>query len=241
MAIMVAQPSLKVGSLALLGKYSTTAVPNYAVRNYSVVESMNVSSAKFQISAPDLASCPVSELREFAFIGRSNVGKSSLLNMLTNVKALAKVSATPGHTKLINFFSVNNEWTLVDLPGYGYAETNQQGRDRFAQMILGYLAGRENLAGVFVLIDSRHPPQAIDLEFVEWLVGESVPFALVFSKADKVKPALLQKHTELFLGHISAWCAELPKVFSTSLEARMGRREILAFIKEALAGEGSFA
>ena len=169
------------------------------------------------------------------------MGKSSLLNMLTNVKALAKVSATPGHTQLINFFLVSNAWTLVDLPGYGYARTKHTGRDFFAKMIMSYLTGRENLAGVFVLIDSRHPPQQIDLEFVEWLVQEGVPFALVFSKADKVKPGLLQKHIELFQGHISAWCKVLPRVFSSSVETRAGRREILGFIGETLAGEGRFA
>jgi GTP-binding protein len=202
---------------------------------------MNVVSAKFQTSAPDLASCPVSELREFAFIGRSNVGKSSLLNMLAGAKALAKVSATPGHTQLINFFSINGAWTLVDLPGYGYARTAGKARDRFEQMIAGYLTGRANLAGVFVLIDSRHPPQQIDLEFVQWLIGESVPFALVFSKADLVKAGLLEKNTELFLEKIAAWCGELPRVFTTSSETRAGRRELLAFIGEALAGVGAFA
>ena len=202
---------------------------------------MHVLSAKFQTSAPDLASCPVSELREFAFIGRSNVGKSSLLNMLAGAKALAKVSATPGRTQLINFFSVNDAWTLVDLPGYGYAKTARTARDHFQQMIAGYLSGRMNLAGVFVLIDSRHPPQRIDLEFVEWLVSESVRFALVFSKADKVKAGLLQKHIGLFQEKIAPWCGELPRVFITSAETRSGRRELLGFIGEALAGAGSFA
>ena len=202
---------------------------------------MNTVSAKFQTSAPDVASCPVSELREFAFIGRSNVGKSSLLNMLAGVKSLAKVSATPGHTQLINFFPVNNAWTLVDLPGYGFAKTTGADRDRFQEMIAGYLTGRTNLAGVFVLIDSRHPPQQIDLEFVQWLIGESVPFALVFSKADLVKPSLLEKHAELFIEKIASSCGELPRVFTTSAETRSGRRELLAFIGEALAGVGSFA
>jgi GTP-binding protein len=202
---------------------------------------MNGISAKFQISAPDLASCPVSEHREFAFIGRSNVGKSSLINMLAGAKTLAKVSDTPGHTQLINFFSVNGAWTLVDLPGYGYAKTAGPDRDRFQKMIAGYLSGRTNLAGVFVLIDSRHPPQGIDLDFVEWLISEAVPFALVFSKVDKVKASLLQKHTELFTAKIAAWCGELPRIFTTSIETRTGRRELLAFIGETLAGAGSFA
>ena len=195
---------------------------------------MNAVTAKFQTSAPNLASCPVSELREFAFIGRSNVGKSSLLNMLAGEKALAKVSATPGHTQLINFFSVNDAWTLVDLPGYGYAKTAGGARDRFQQMIAGYLCGRANLAGVFVLIDSRHPPQQIDLEFVQWLMSEAVPFSLVFSKADKVKAGLLQKHIELFQAKIAPWCGELPRVFITSAETRSGRQELLGFIRETL-------
>ncbi len=176
-------------------------------------ESMNVTNVRFQISAPDLASCPDSELREFAFIGRSNVGKSSLLNMLAGAKTLAKVSATPGHTQLINFFPVNSAWTLVDLPGYGYARTAGGDRDRFQQMIAGYLTGRENLAGVFVLIDSRHPPQQIDLEFVQWLITESVPFALVFSKADTVKAGLLQKNIELFQAKIAPWCGDVAEGF----------------------------
>ncbi len=195
---------------------------------------MHALSAKFQTSAPNLASCPVSELREFAFIGRSNVGKSSLLNMLAGVKTLAKVSATPGHTQLINFFSTNNAWTLVDMPGYGYAKTAGGARDRFQQMIAGYLCGRTNLACVFVLIDSRHPPQQIDLEFVKWVLSESVPFSLVFSKADKVKAGLLQKHIELFQEKIAPWCGELPRVFITSAETRSGRRELLDFIDATL-------
>ena len=195
---------------------------------------MHALTAKFQTSAPNLASCPVSELREFAFIGRSNVGKSSLLNMLAGAKALAKVSATPGHTQLINFFATNNAWTLVDLPGYGYAKTAGGARDRFQQMIAGYLCGRANLAGVFVLIDSRHPPQQIDLEFVKWLMSEAVPFSLVFSKADKVKAGLLQKHIELFQEKIAPWCGELPRVFITSAETRSGRKELLDFITETL-------
>jgi GTP-binding protein len=201
---------------------------------------MNVNSAVFQISAPDLASCPPSELREFAFIGRSNVGKSSLINMLTNVKGLAKVSATPGHTQLINFFTINKVWTLVDLPGYGFAKTQTAGRGQFGRMISTYLLGRSNLAGVFVLIDSRHAPQAIDLEFIQWLLEGEVPFSLVFSKADKVKPSVVQKNIELLQEQIAPWCSTLPRVFTSSVETRAGRREILDFIGKVLAGESAF-
>ncbi|MCE9609093.1 MAG: ribosome biogenesis GTP-binding protein YihA/YsxC [Chthoniobacter sp.] len=195
---------------------------------------MNALAATFQTSAPNIAACPLSDVPEFAFIGRSNVGKSSLLNMLVGAKALAKVSATPGHTQLINFFSLNGGWSVVDLPGYGYAKTARTERDRFQQMIAGYLCGRENLACVFVLIDSRHEPQTIDLEFVHWLLREAVPFALVFSKTDKVTAGRLQKNIELFQAGIAAWCGELPRVFATSAEKRIGRPEILAFISETL-------
>ena len=197
---------------------------------------MKVHSAKFQTSAPSLALCPISNLPEFAFIGRSNVGKSSLLNVLSGAKALAKVSATPGHTRLINFFSMDGKWTLVDLPGYGYAKTARTEADRFQQMIAGYLTGRENLACVFVLIDSRHPPQGIDLEFVEWLLRESVPFALVFSKSDMVKAGELRENTELFLAKIASWCGDLPRSFVTSAKSGDGRRELLDYIAETLGG-----
>ncbi len=204
-------------------------------------EPMNALAARFQTSAPDVAACPVSVLPEFAFIGRSNVGKSSLLNMLAGAKGLAKVSATPGHTQLINFFSIGTGWSLVDLPGYGYARTARTERDRFQQMIAGYLCGRANLACVFVLIDSRHEPQAIDLEFVEWVLGERVPFALVFSKADKVSAGRVRANVELFQARIAPWCGELPRVFTTSAETRSGRAELLGFIRDKLGGVGNVA
>ncbi|MEO6786379.1 MAG: ribosome biogenesis GTP-binding protein YihA/YsxC [Chthoniobacteraceae bacterium] len=197
---------------------------------------MKALSCKFQTSAPSLESCPVSDLPEFAFIGRSNVGKSSLLNVLAGTKELAKVSATPGHTKLINFFPTSHAWSLVDLPGYGYAKGARAEADAFQQMIAGYLTGRENLACVFVLIDSRHPPQGIDLEFVEWLLRESVPFALVFSKADTVSAGALKKNIALFEGKVAAWCGELPRVFATSAKTGHGRRDLLDYIAETLGG-----
>ena len=195
---------------------------------------MNIRSATFQISAPDLASCPDSELPEFAFIGRSNVGKSSLLNMLVGGKALAKVSPTPGHTKLINFFSTDRKWSFVDLPGYGFAKTGKRGRDRFQQMIAEYLTGRANLACVFVLIDSRHTPQQIDLDFLQWLMDEGAPHALVFTKTDMSKPNRVKENIELFEAQISAWGRETPVVFTSSAKTKSGRSQLLEFIKHTL-------
>lgn len=195
---------------------------------------MHIKSATFQISAPDLRSCPEAMLPEIAVIGRSNVGKSSLLNMLVGQKALAKVSPTPGHTKLINFFSINGAWHLVDLPGYGYAKTSHAERARFQQMIAEYLSQRTSLASVLVLIDSRHAPQQIDLEFVQWLMECNVPRALVFTKADMLKPNQAQKNIELFAEKIAPWCPEPPQTFITSSKARKGRAEVLGFIQEAL-------
>jgi len=195
---------------------------------------MNIRSATFQISAPDLASCPDSELPEFAFIGRSNVGKSSLLNMLVGGKALAKVSTTPGHTKLINFFSADRRWSLVDLPGYGFAKTSKMERDRFQQMIAEYLTGRANLACVFVLIDSRHTPQQIDLDFLQWLMNESAPHALVFTKTDMSKPNRVKENIDLFEAEISAWGRETPVVFTSSAKTKSGRPQLLEFIEHTL-------
>ena len=200
---------------------------------------VNVLSAKFQTSAPNLASCPESDLPEFAFIGRSNVGKSSLLNMLVGAKALARVSATPGHTQLINSFAIEDAWALVDLPGYGYAKRPKTEREHFQKMIAGYLCGRANLACVFVLIDSRHTPQLIDLEFVQWVIEESVPFALVFSKADLVKAGALQKNIGLFQEKMEALGLKLPRVFTASSKTKSGRQELLGFIRETLGQMGS--
>lgn len=195
---------------------------------------MNALSAKFITSATSLESCPELELPEYAFIGRSNVGKSSLLNMLTGEKGLAKVSATPGHTQLINFFSVRGGWTLVDLPGYGFAQKAKSERQKFQTMIAGYLCGRDNLVCVFVMIDSRHEPQAIDVEFVEFLLEEEVPFALVFSKTDKVKAGRLRANIDAFLARVAPLCEVLPRVFTTSSVTREGRPEMIAFIRETV-------
>ena len=156
---------------------------------------VNISSAIFDCSAPDLDSCPDESLPEFAFIGRSNVGKSSLLNMLAGEQGLARVSPTPGFTKLINLFTMNNRWRLVDLPGYGFAEGAQKDRTRFNQAVNDYLENRPNLCLVFALIESGLAPQEIDLEFVEWLVRHTVPFVFVFTKTDKVSAAAAQTNT----------------------------------------------
>ena len=197
---------------------------------------MHIRSATFQISAPSLETCPVSDLPEFAFIGRSNVGKSSLLNLISGKKDLAVVSATPGRTKLINFFLINNDWTLVDLPGYGHAQTDKRERERFQQMIATYLSGRANLALVFVLIDSRHPPQQIDLDFVQWLSSYDVPYVLVFTKSDKPKQTALKQNIAQFHERLAGLCIEAPEVFTTSSKERTGRLEILSAIQGALEG-----
>lgn len=195
---------------------------------------MHIRSATFQISAPNLESCPVSDLPEFAFIGRSNVGKSSLLNLLAGGKDLAKVSATPGHTQLINFFSVNKTWSLVDLPGYGFAKTLKGDRDRFQDMIAEYLSGRTNLACVFVLIDSRHTPQKIDLEFVQWLMEVPAPLVLVFTKTDMTSAGAVKKNIELFEEAIASWGGEIPVIFTSSAKTRSGRPELLEYIEKTI-------
>ncbi len=195
---------------------------------------MQIHSADFETSSPDLETCPQSKLPEFAFIGRSNVGKSSLINMLTGKKDLAIVSSKPGRTRLINFFQINRKWTLVDLPGYGYAKASGQHRAMFQEMVTNYLVRRENLSCVFVLIDSRLDPQRIDLEFTAWLVEYSVPFVLVFTKADKTKPPILEKNINAFLEAMGAFCEGLPRYFTCSSKTSSGRKEVLNFIGEAV-------
>ena len=176
---------------------------------------------------------------EFAFIGRSNVGKSSLLNMLSGKPDLARVSKTPGFTKMINVFTMNKTWRLVDLPGYGYAHVARQDKSKFNQAVNDYLQHRANLCCVFALIDSSLPPQKIDLEFVRWLAGKSVPFVLVFTKTDTGKPAAVQANIEAFKERISGWFEKLPAIFTCSATARHGRRELLAVIEETIAaGQG---
>ncbi len=196
---------------------------------------VNISSAIFDRSCPDLDSCPDESLPEFAFIGRSNVGKSSLLNLLSGRSELAKVSATPGHTKLINMFTMNKTWRLVDLPGYGYAHVARQDKSRFNRAVTEYLEHRANLCLVFALLDSGLTPQAIDLEFVEWLVQHQVPFVLVFTKTDKFSAAEVQANIAAFTERIAKWFVQLPAIFTCSAKTEDGRQELLGVIGESMA------
>jgi len=195
---------------------------------------MHISSALFDCSAPDLEACPDESLPEFAFIGRSNVGKSSLLNLLAGKDGLARVSPTPGFTKLINFFTINQTWRLVDLPGYGFAEGAKKDSARFNKAVSRYLKHRVNLSLVFTLIDSGLPPQEIDIEFVEWLARNSVPFVLVFTKTDREAPAAVQANIAAFMKSISAWFEQPPAVFTCSAIKETGRPELLNVIDEAI-------
>ncbi len=195
---------------------------------------MRIQSATFTKAAVALADCPSTELPEFAFIGRSNVGKSSLINTLTNKDTLARVSKTPGRTREINFFKINKAWTLVDLPGYGYAKVSKSMRGEFNEFVSEYILKRENLIGTFVLIDSRHSPQKLDLRFVQWIIENNIPFALIFTKTDKVKPKVVQKNIELFTDSMKEFAEGEPIVFQSSSTNREGRKEILSFIEEAI-------
>jgi len=196
---------------------------------------MKISTALFDSSAPDLKSCPKWALPEFAFIGRSNVGKSSLINLLAGRNALAKVSVTPGKTKLINFFVLNDRWSLVDLPGYGYAHVSQKDRNQFNQSVADYIEGRTNIFRVFVLIDSRLPPQQIDLEFLHWLADAGKPFSLIFTKVDKLSRGVLERNIGLFQKSIAEWCPTPPDIFTSSATTKAGRTEILAYVEKILA------
>lgn len=191
---------------------------------------MIIRDATFLASNTRLDACPPPTLPEYAFIGRSNVGKSSLINMLTGQRSLAKTSSTPGKTQHINHFLINKEWYLVDLPGYGYAKVSKTSRASWGKMINFYLHHRENLTCLFVLIDSRHAPQQIDLEFMEMLGTEGVPFVLVFTKADKQSASRTQQLVEAYLDVLRASWEELPRHFVTSAESKQGREELLDFI-----------
>lgn len=191
---------------------------------------MNIKSAKFIISNTDVNKCPEGQLFEFAFIGRSNVGKSSLINTLTNHKGLAMTSATPGKTLLINHFMINNEWYLVDLPGYGYAQRGMKQRNQLREIIESYILRREQMACLFVLVDSRLEPQKIDLEFIEWLGENGIPFALVFTKADKLGNGKIKDNVNRYLNKLSEQWETLPPHFITSSEDKRGREELLSYI-----------
>lgn len=196
---------------------------------------MKIKSAEFEISSPDLKSCPRWQLPEFAFIGRSNVGKSSLINLLTERRDLAMASGVPGKTKLINFFRVNGNWALVDLPGYGYAKVATQDKHEFNRAVGDYIEKRTVLATVFVLIDSRLEPQRIDLDFLRWLAACEVDFALVFTKTDKQSATKTQAAADAFLAAAADFLPEAPPVFACSSVSKTGRKEILAFIEQTLA------
>jgi len=193
---------------------------------------MIIRTANYIISSPDHTKSPAPDRPEYAFIGRSNVGKSSLINMLVNNDKLAKTSGTPGKTQLINHFNVNDEWYIVDLPGYGFAKVSQSERRRWEQMIENYLRKRANLETVFVLIDSRHSPQKIDLEFLDRLRKWSVPFCLVFTKSDKENQRTVSKNVKDFLDKMRESWQFLPQHFVTSAIKKMGRDKILALIEE---------
>ncbi|MBJ06487.1 MAG: YihA family ribosome biogenesis GTP-binding protein [Verrucomicrobiaceae bacterium] len=197
---------------------------------------MKILSAHFELSAVNLEGCPAGSVPEFAFIGRSNVGKSTLLNLVAGKNGLARVSRSPGRTREINFFMMNDQWRLVDLPGYGYAKVSKSRRAGFNEFVSSYLLERENLLCAFVLVDSRHSPQKLDLEFVQWLVEASVPFVLVFTKADKNKPAAVRENVASFLTKMEDFSEGSPTIFTTSAKTREGRREILAFIGNVLQG-----
>ncbi|MCX8494362.1 MAG: ribosome biogenesis GTP-binding protein YihA/YsxC [Chthoniobacterales bacterium] len=196
---------------------------------------MKILTAAFKASSPDLASCPESALPEFALIGRSNVGKSSLINMLTRSQGLAKVSQVPGKTQLINFFTINNTWNLVDLPGYGYAKVGKKERGKFSAFVSDYLQHRPNLRGTFVLIDSRLSPQALDLEFLNWMVGCGLPLILAFTKTDTLSKGAVQKNIETFLVSMREITEEEPTYVLSSSKDQQGRKEILNLIGDALA------
>lgn len=196
------------------------------------IETMIIKSAEFTLSAPMVSMCPQDTKPEYAFIGRSNVGKSSLINMLTNNRKLAKTSSTPGKTLLINHFIINKEWYLVDLPGYGYAKRSKKEVDKLDQMIRGYILQREQLVNVFVLVDIRLEPQKIDLEFIEWLGLSSVPFAIVFTKGDKLTPNKARQAVEDYKKKLLETWEELPPLFLTSAEKKEGREEVLDYIEQ---------
>jgi GTP-binding protein len=193
---------------------------------------MKIKSADFVISNTDIDKCPKERIPEYAFIGRSNVGKSSLINMLTGRKSLAKTSGKPGKTQLINHFKINDNWFLVDLPGYGYAKVSKKNRSIFAKFIYEYLEKRENLICTFVLVDSRHEPQKIDMLFMEWLGQNQIPFVIVFTKMDKLSSSQLNKNITRYKTEMLKTWEDIPQSFRSSAQSGLGKLEILKFIEQ---------
>jgi len=193
---------------------------------------MEIKEAQFVMSNSDVARCPAPDRPEYAFIGRSNVGKSSLINMLTNKKSLAKTSGSPGKTRLLNHFLINKSWYLVDLPGYGYAKVPKSERLKWEKMLQNYILKRENLYCVFVLVDSRHPAQKADLDFMEWLGISEIPFSIVFTKTDKLKPRELEQNLKAYEEKMFETWETMPGYFISSSETGAGKEEILAFIDQ---------
>mgnify|MGYP001296412292 FL=1 len=193
---------------------------------------MKIKSADFVISNTEIDKCPKEHIPEYAFIGRSNVGKSSLINMLTGHKSLAKTSGKPGKTKLINHFKINDNWFLVDLPGYGYAKVSKKNRSIFAKFVYEYLENRENLICTFVLIDSRHEPQKIDMLFMEWLGENKIPFVIVFTKMDKLSSSQLNKNLTKYKTEMLKTWEDIPQTFRSSALSGSGKYDILKFIEQ---------
>ncbi|MGB0982229.1 MAG: ribosome biogenesis GTP-binding protein YihA/YsxC [Winogradskyella sp.] len=192
---------------------------------------MKIKSAEFVVSNSEVEKCPKNNLPEYAFIGRSNVGKSSLINMLTDRKSLAKTSGRPGKTQLINHFVINKEWYLVDLPGYGYARVSKTSKKKFQKFITNYFEQRKQLVSAFVLVDLRHKPQPIDLEFMQYLGESGIPFGIIFTKADKLKPKAIDRQAELYCQELLKFWEELPPHFITSSSKKIGQDALLDFIE----------
>lgn len=198
---------------------------------------MEIKQSEFTLSSPSIGMCPKDTKPEFAFIGRSNVGKSSLINMLCNHKGLAKTSATPGKTLLINHFLINKEWYLVDLPGYGYAKRSKTVQQKIEQMISSYILQRPQLQNVFVLIDIRHEQQKIDREFIDWLGESCIPFCIIFTKVDKLGPVKARQNATKWMEKLKDRWETLPPFFITSSEKKIGKIEVLSYIQQILVGQ----
>ena len=195
---------------------------------------MNINKSEYVVSNPDYSKCPQTNQPEFAFIGRSNVGKSSLINMLTNHNGLAKTSQTPGKTLLINHFRINDSWWIVDLPGYGFANVGKAGTEKLKRLINGYILHRQEMTCLFVLIDSRHAPMKVDLDFITMLGENGIPFAIVFTKLDKISNRQWQMNFKAYKERLSEDWEELPPMFATSSSKGIGREEVLDFIEQTI-------